>query len=653
MVKVARKLIAACFLIPCAIAFGQTPISGTVNSYYSVTGVSCSANEVTVSSVAGLSVGDKVIIMQMTGVQMDQSNTASFGLVTDYQYAGNYEVLTIDAISGTTIHFQYQILRDYDPATGVVQLIRMPVYTNASVVAQITCPAWNGSTGGVIAIECSGTLTLSSSGPVIVADGLGFQGSTVVQNNATGCGSNWPNYYYPNTAAGRGAPKGQGIAAFIANKEGGKGPQATGGGGGNDHNAGGGGGAQYGAGGNGGVRECPPTAGGFCPGGVSTGNHPGIGGYSVSSLIDNTDNRIFLGGAGGAGHDNNTNAGCEAIQSKGGNGGGIIIIRANTFDFGANQDVSAIGTKPPLAACDGSGGGGAGGIMLLDVTTFVNPKRLFTNGAKGGDNYAGASCAAGSPTCMGPGGGGGGGVLWFKGTPAIGGSDLADVTGGLKGDQNNAGCGGGTATAGGAGVILNNLVITESSTSPNACALPVELDYFHGKQVKEKIELTWFSALEINCDRYEVQRAAEEGAFATVAEVKSSGSKSSYDITDSDPAEGMNLYRLKQIDLDGRFTYSDQVAVNYAPGQSLLKSIYPNPLESGTELTFILFNREAGDISFRVMDILGKPVCIEEKYFESGKAVHVLQRTCWPEGVYFVTVSAAGQTVSSRIIVAK
>lgn len=650
MITITRTLLAACFSLLVLFASAQTPINGTVNDYTEVTAVNCAANEVTVASTTGFSVGDKVIIIQMTGVQMDQTNSSSFGQITDAQYAGNYEVLTIDNITGTTIHFQYQILRDYDPSGGQVQLVRMPVYTNADVTSMITCPAWNGTTGGVIAIECSGTLSLKTAGPTIFANGMGFQGSTVVQDNSTGCGSDWPDYFYGAAATDRGAPKGEGIADFISNKEGGRGAQVTGGGGGNDHNAGGGGGALYGSGGDGGVRECIPTPW-WCGGGVSNGNYNGIGGYAIDTLINNTYNRIFMGGGGGAGHDNNTNAGCDAAQSEGGSGGGIIIIRANTFDFGASQDVTAAGTKPPMAACDGSGGGGAGGMILMEVNTFVSTKRLFANGAKGGDNFAGAGCSNSSPTCMGPGGGGGGGVIWFSGTPTIGAFDIAQVNGGLKGDQNNTDCNGGTATAGGNGAILNNLVIPESSVNPNGCTLPVGYANFTGKKVKNKIALNWSTTFEVNSDYFEVQRAVEDGSFRPLAKVQSKGNGSTYQVFDADPGIGMNMYRLKQFDLDGRFTYSDQIAINYEPGKELVQSVFPNPLGAGRELNVVMYMRETEQIEIKVHDLMGKQVFTERKSFGKGKHYHKIRHTVWPEGVYVVSISNGKQKEIRRIVV--
>ena len=112
---------------------------------------------------------------------------------------------------------------------------------------------WFG--GGVTAIVVHGTFDLN--GFQISTSLDGFNGGNYTQL-ASGCDftTSFPDYYY---ASGdwRAAPKGQGLADFVAGREWGKGPQANGGGGGNDHNSGGGGGANLSDGGSGGENREP------------------------------------------------------------------------------------------------------------------------------------------------------------------------------------------------------------------------------------------------------------------------------------------------------------------------------------------------------------------------------------------------------------
>ncbi|MGZ4053948.1 MAG: gliding motility-associated C-terminal domain-containing protein, partial [Bacteroidia bacterium] len=284
---------------------------------------------------------------------------------------------------GSTIFFQYQLLNNYIPS-GLVQLIRIPQYINTTVAAPLTCAPWNGSTGGVLVMEVSGTLTLNAN---IDVSGKGFRGGIACANPDGGCGSGYPDYYYP-VSSGFGAEKGEGITAISSSKNGGRGALGNGGGGGNKHNSGGGGGGNYSSGGVGGdeANFCPPTPVG------------GVGGNPLNYFTG----KIFLGGGGGCSDNNN------GVGTLGSNGGGIIIIRANTI-IGNNDSIISNGINVgsiPNGIGDGAGGAGAGGTVLLKVPTYTSNLYITANGGKGGDQIT----TYGS--CFGPGGGGGTGVIY-------------------------------------------------------------------------------------------------------------------------------------------------------------------------------------------------------------------------------------------------
>ncbi len=265
--------LAAAFLLFAQSGLAQTNISGIVNDYASVTAIDPCNNTLTVASTAGFSPGDKVLLIQMKGASINSSNSSSYGTINDYNEAGNYEFATIASISGTTITPQFALQRSYD-ANQPIQLVRIPTYTNATINSMLTSADWNGSTGGILVLECSDTLFVNAA---IDLSGKGFRGGTDYMSNYN---CTWlqtsGNFYYSLTSdPGRGAWKGEGITAFISGKELGKGPQASGGGGGNDHNAGGGGGGNAGTGGQGGQRTMATTF-------ECKGQHPGMGGRAVT-----------------------------------------------------------------------------------------------------------------------------------------------------------------------------------------------------------------------------------------------------------------------------------------------------------------------------------------------------------------------------------
>jgi hypothetical protein len=382
-----------------------TEINGIVNDYTSVLNVS--GKQLNIQSSANFNIGDKVLLIQMQGARINETNSSSFGDIIDISDAGNYEFSEVCEILNDTQILVKDIQRSYSP-DGKVQLVSVPIYKNAIITDTLRCLAWDGSIGGILAFECTGKLTMNYG---IDLKGTGFRGgNTSTSTYSCFWAINNRGYHY-NIASGEGAKKGEGIAAYITGKTGGRGSQANGGGGGNDHNSGGGGGGNGSAGGTGGNRI---KASAFTCGSVT----PGIGGYS--NTFSNSTNKIFLGGGGGAGHEDNLGAG-----SKGSNGGGIVIIKTDTL-FASGNSIIARGGFTQDSSLDGAGGGGAGGSVILDVKTYKGDVYIDVSGGNGG------SVANISENCNGPGGGGAGGIIWFSqiGKPS---ELLGNLGGGLAG----------------------------------------------------------------------------------------------------------------------------------------------------------------------------------------------------------------------------
>lgn len=426
----------------------QVQLSGVINQYSKVTLIEndICQNKITVTDISPFDEGQFVVLMQMQGAIIDESNSASFGDIQELNNAGYYEINEIVSVDGSDIYLKFQNQQEYD-VDGNVQLITMPNYEDGNVVNTLTADAWNGETGGVLALKISGQLLLNAN---IDVSGLGFRGGetqTASNNNCT-----WifqQNNFFYEFGNWRGAAKGEGIASVIVDKEFGKGPQANGGGGGNDHNSGGGGGANISNGGAGGQNDEPATFG-------CQGNHPGLGGKAIGNI----ENRIFLGGGGGAGHDNNEAA------TNGSNGGGIVILIVEEL-IPDGFSVLANGDSTPDGGGDGAGGGGAGGSIFLEVQTLNSIINLEAMGGDGGliDN-------GGGERCQGPGGGGSGGRVISNLTS--GGLFNTSVSGGDAGTSiNSSVCTDGTngAANGEVGIvegINNNIFASQEFQLPQA-----------------------------------------------------------------------------------------------------------------------------------------------------------------------------------------
>ena len=81
---------------------------------------------------------------------------------------------------------------------------------------------------------------------------------------------------------------------------------------------------------------------------------------------------------------------------------------------------------------------------------------------------------------------------------------------------------------------------------------------------KSNVDITWATASEINNAYFDVERSADAESFTSIAKVAGAGNSEitiNYKIIDNNPLAGVSYYRLKQVDVDSNFTYSDVVSV--------------------------------------------------------------------------------------------
>ncbi len=414
--------------------------------------------DVNANFLSAVSQGDLLLIVQMAGATIDTTDTATYGAVSDLGGAGNYEFAGVESVAaGGVITLACGLKNGYS-RSGKTQVIRVPQYTTLTVGAgnSITARAWDGVTGGVVAVHAETTLQLDGS---VDVSAKGFRGGVAHDSrNTTGL----TPAVYSSTDSTTGAEKGEGIAGYQAeytSGQYGRGAPANAGGGGASHNAGGGGGANAGnsAGWNGGIGVMlvePDVAGGTLawPLEVTTlanSEGGGRGGYSYSANgggnLDPTTNngapglpawggddrrvigglgghpvpndpsvRLFMGGGGGAGDGNNSVAG------PGGRGGGLIFIIAGAVAgsgaLHADGDVGGSSTGAAGTAGDAGGGGGGGGTVVVNSGSLPATITVTANGGVGGNHTNGIN----ANEVEGPGGGGGGGyVAVSAGTPSL------------------------------------------------------------------------------------------------------------------------------------------------------------------------------------------------------------------------------------------
>lgn len=206
------------------------------------------------------------------------------------------------------------------------------------------------------------------------------------------------------------------------------------------------------------------------------------------------------------------------------------------------------------------------------------------------------------------------------------------------------------------GTILSNSVSSFSpfnlgSSSANN-PLPITLVKFTATPEGKVVKLNWTTASEINNDYFTIERTRDNSSFDIVTTADGAGNSTSslsYSATDEKPLSGTSYYRLKQTDFDGNFTYSQLVAVTFAPTKFELISIKPNPIN---DLTTVSFNADANDIvSIKIYNTSGQQVFVQEKLTQDGVNQFILNVSEYKKGMYFLHLENSSQvTINSKIV---
>ena len=140
--------------------------------------------------------------------------------------------------------------------------------------------------------------------------------------------------------------------------------------------------------------------------------------------------------------------------------------------------------------------------------------------------------------------------------------------------------------------------------------VPVELVSFTAHIKNNTVELNWRTATEVNNSGFEIERRIDKEEWKNIGFIEGHGNTSSpnsYSFTDRSPLGGSKFqYRLKQLDTDGSFEYSDEIEVEIIPTIIALYQNYPNPFNPSTVIGFSL--PKATDVSLTIYNTLGQKV---------------------------------------------
>lgn len=182
-------------------------------------------------------------------------------------------------------------------------------------------------------------------------------------------------------------------------------------------------------------------------------------------------------------------------------------------------------------------------------------------------------------------------------------------------------------------------------------ALPVVYVYFHAKKSSGFALLTWETSSETNAAYYEIQRGTDALKFETIGKITAYGQSielNQYQYLDQKPLKGINYYRLKQVDLDGKYSYTPARALNFSELNAATAKYYPNPTHG--QLTIELsenLQKEAKIIN--IFNTLGIVVG-HQKVSEFSENKLKLEMAGLPKGVYIIQVISKSLNSTQRII---
>lgn len=125
-------------------------------------------------------------------------------------------------------------------------------------------------------------------------------------------------------------------------------------------------------------------------------------------------------------------------------------------------------------------------------------------------------------------------------------------------------------------------------------------------QKQNSTHLTWSVATQINNDIYIIEHSKDGRSFSPIGEITGDGSSNitkHYEYIHTSPSIGINYYRIKQVDYDGKYSYSDIASVRYDGNAEI--SIYPNPTTS--EVTIAT----SEPLSIQIFDVYGRVLKIQ------------------------------------------
>lgn len=182
-------------------------------------------------------------------------------------------------------------------------------------------------------------------------------------------------------------------------------------------------------------------------------------------------------------------------------------------------------------------------------------------------------------------------------------------------------------------------------------SLPVTwLSFTAEKSGANTVLLNWSTANELNNDHFEVERSNDGSNFAMITNIKAGANPNQvqkYAYTDKAAQQGDNYYRVKQVDLDGRFTYTDIKKVTL-DGASTFFSIRPNP---AVDKAILVANTRLNNVRISMVSTTGKIVYTTTQIIVNAGDVLTIPVSNLAKGIYMIKITSDEGNKTEKLVV--
>lgn len=179
--------------------------------------------------------------------------------------------------------------------------------------------------------------------------------------------------------------------------------------------------------------------------------------------------------------------------------------------------------------------------------------------------------------------------------------------------------------------------------------LPIKLQYFSAVEKNNKVVVNWKASSENLMEYFEIERSTDGVQFDKLETIKVNGFGTyNYSFTDVTPVNGRGFYRLKLINIDGRFTYSDIVNVKLALKDVYLNLLYPKVASS--EINLLITANKNADAVLQIVNVQGAVVKKIAFNLTAGSNKIPIDVNSFPAGNYFIRIHINGDLFTERFI---